>query len=238
LRAASGAEQATFEKPTEFAAALQSTMSEAADIQLLFAIWEQNVETVRAVNRAMRQDQLPKSGIAPQLVAHLKRCAIALVKPTTDSNRDGQRVGPDQVARSKSRIDKSVLAIGQLKCIRCNKHLRYVASHPCTICGRSPTHAHHVRHAQPRGLGLKVSDEFTVPLCATHHQQVHTTTKEREWWQVRNIDPLIVARALWRESRGGAEDEGAADEKSVEPKATQPQEQATESDLMQPTLEP
>lgn len=238
LRAASGAEQATFEKPTEFAAGLQGTMNEARDIELLFAIWEQNVETVRAVNRAMRQDQLPKSGIAPQLVAHLKRCAIALVKPAADGNRDGERDAPDQAASRKPRIDKSVLAIGQLKRIRCKEHLRYVASHPCTICGRSPTHAHHVRHAQPRGLGLKVSDEFTVPLCATHHQQVHTTTKEREWWQERNIDPLIVARSFWRESRVGAEDEEAADSESVEPKATQPQEQASESDLMQPKLEP
>ena len=59
-------------------------MSEAEDIELLFAIWEQNVETVRAVNRVLRQDQLPKSRIAPQLVAHLKRCAITLVKPTAD----------------------------------------------------------------------------------------------------------------------------------------------------------
>jgi hypothetical protein len=238
LRAASGAEHATFEQPTEFAAALQGTMSEAAEIELLFAIWEQNVETVRAVNRAMRQDQLPKSGIAPQLVAHLKRCAIALVKPATDSNHDDQDTTSHQKACGKPRIDKSVLEIGQLKRIRCKEHLRYVASQPCTICGRAPTHAHHVRHAQPRGLGLKVSDEFTVPLCATHHQQVHTTTKEREWWQERNIDPLIVARSLWRESRVGAENEGAADEESVEPKATQPQEQASESDLMQPKLEP
>jgi hypothetical protein len=231
LRAASGAEQATFEKPTEFAAALQGTMSEAADIELLFAIWEQNVETVRAVNRAFRQDQLPKSGIAPQLVAHLKRRAIALVKPATDGNRDGERDAPDQAASHKPKIDKSVLAIGQLKRIRCKEHLRYVASQPCTICGRSPTHAHHVRHAQPRGLGLKVSDEFTVPLCATHHQQLHTTTKEREWWQERNIDPLIVARALWRESRGGARHDSAS---KGEPPEPQSQMQASDSDLTQP----
>ena len=79
--------------------------------------------------------------------------------------------------------------------------LRFVASQPCAICGRSPSHAHHVRHPQSRGLGLKVSDEFTVPLCATHHHQIHTTGKEREWWQQRNIDPLIIASALWQQSR-------------------------------------
>ena len=85
--------------------------------------------------------------------------------------------------------------------IRCKEHLRFVASQPCVICGRTPSHAHHVRYAQARGLGLKVSDEFTVPLCAIHHQQLHKTTKEREWWHERKIDPLIVARALWNESQ-------------------------------------
>jgi len=57
-----------------------------------------------------------------------------------------------------------------------------------------------MRFAQSRGLGLKVSDEFTVPLCAIHHNQIHTTGKEQEWWQQQNIDPLKVARALWQES--------------------------------------
>ena len=46
-----------------------------------------------------------------------------------------------------------------------------------------------------------MSDEFTVPLCAIHHHNIHTTGKEREWWQERNIDPLEVANALWQQSR-------------------------------------
>ena len=49
-------------------------------------------------------------------------------------------------------------------------------------------------------LSLKVSDEFTVPLCAIHHNQIHTTLKEKEWWQERNIDPLKVAGELWQTS--------------------------------------
>ena len=68
-------------------------------------------------------------------------------------------------------------------------------------CGRTPSHPHHVRYAQSRGIGLKVSDEFTVPLCAIHHHHIHTTAKEREWWQQRNIDPLKVASELWQQSR-------------------------------------
>jgi hypothetical protein len=50
-------------------------------------------------------------------------------------------------------------------------------------------------------LSLKVSDEFTVPLCATHHHHLHETTQEREWWLERKIDPLIIARALWQQSQ-------------------------------------
>jgi hypothetical protein len=76
-----------------------------------------------------------------------------------------------------------------------------VAQQPCLICGRSPSHAHHIRFAQSRGLWLKVSDEFTVPLCAIHHQQNHATGNERLWWQEHKIDPLAVAARLWRQSQ-------------------------------------
>ena len=132
-----------------------------------------------------------------------KQCAVALAK-ITNSNQTVSTQStstPQQSQATTTKIDKSVLTIGQPKRIRCKEHLRYVASQPCAICGRTPSHAHHVRYAQPRGLGLKVSDEFTVPLCAIHHRDLHTTTKEREWWQERKIDPLIIARALWNESQ-------------------------------------
>jgi DNA recombination protein Rad52 len=58
LLSATGAEEARFEKPSEFAGALRNAMTEANDIELLFAIWEQNVETVRALNRSLKQGAL------------------------------------------------------------------------------------------------------------------------------------------------------------------------------------
>jgi len=60
-----------------------------------------------------------------------------------------------------------------------------------------PSHAHHIRFAQTRALGLKVSDEFTVPLCSVHHDEIHRTGDERSWWARREIDPLKVAAELW-----------------------------------------
>jgi hypothetical protein len=46
----------------------------------------------------------------------------------------------------RPKIDKSVLTISEPKRIRCKEHLRFVASQSCLICGRSPSHAHHVRY--------------------------------------------------------------------------------------------
>jgi hypothetical protein len=197
LRSAIGDEEASFDKSSEFAGALRKAMSEANDIEVLFAIWEQNVETVRALNRSLKQTALPKSGVAPQLVSHLKQCVIALVKPENRANSPEVR-SPKAI---RTNIDKSVLTIGEPKRIRSKDHLRFVASQRCLISGRSPSHAHHIRYAQSKSLSLKVSDEFTVPLCAIHHNQIHTTGKEREWWQERNIDPVKIASRLWQQSR-------------------------------------
>ena len=104
-------------------------------------------------------------------------------------------------------IDKSQLAIAEPKRLRDKHHLKFVASQPCLICGRQPTDPHHLRFAQPRALGLKVSDEFTVPLCRGHHRQLHQAGNEIAWWGHFNIGPLGVAKELWQKSRAkpGAE---------------------------------
>ena len=65
--------------------------------------------------------------------------------------------------------------------------------------GRTPSQAHHVRYAQSRGLALKVSDEFTVPLCAIHYTENHSTGNERRWWEQYKIDPLAIAKSLWQQ---------------------------------------
>jgi hypothetical protein len=120
----------------------------------------------------------------------MKSRAIALAK----QGKQTSETEPHSQNGSRSGVDKSVLAIPELKRVRSKEHLRFVASQPCVICGRMPAHAHHIRYAQPRGLALKVSDEFAVPLCAIHHSENHATGDERRWWQERKIDPLAAAR--------------------------------------------
>ncbi|MFZ0108641.1 MAG: hypothetical protein WAL01_03970, partial [Pseudolabrys sp.] len=99
-----------------------------------------------------------------------------------------------------TRIDKSQLAIAEPKRLRDKAHLRFVAAQPCLICGRQPSDPHHLRFAQPRAIGLKVSDEFTVPLCRGHHRQLHQAGDERAWWEGQRVNALEVARGLWEET--------------------------------------
>jgi hypothetical protein len=98
-------------------------------------------------------------------------------------------------------VDKSVLAIAASRRYRNREHLRSMVKMPCLVCGRKPSDPHHLRHAQPRALGSKASDEFTVPLCRTHHREVHRAGDERAWWRAAGIDPLKVAHKFWEETR-------------------------------------
>jgi hypothetical protein len=100
-----------------------------------------------------------------------------------------------------ARIDKSVLTIAEPRRLRDKAHLKYIASQPCLVCGRQPSDPHHLRFAQPRALGLKVSDEFAVPLCRGHHRQVHQVGNEIAWWEDLTIDALEIAKGLWEQTR-------------------------------------
>ena len=103
--------------------------------------------------------------------------------------------------RSARGIDKSVLTIAEPRRYRSKEHLRFVATRACLICGRKPSDPHHLRFTQPRALGRKVSDEFAVPLCRVHHRALHRSGNERVWWQTAGIDPIKVARKLWKKTR-------------------------------------
>jgi hypothetical protein len=99
-----------------------------------------------------------------------------------------------------TQINKSVLVFPEPRRIRDRDHVRHVIKQPCLICGRRPSDPHHLRFAQSRALGRKVSDEFTVPLCRTHHREIHRSGNEGLWWRNTGIDPLAAARTLWLET--------------------------------------
>ncbi|MFL6832447.1 MAG: ERF family protein [Xanthobacteraceae bacterium] len=147
------------------------------------------------------------SELSPSEIASNDRCSEiqvaaahegAIAEPTDP----GQMMG----------IDKSVLVVAAPRRYRNREHLRSVAKQPCLICGRRPSDPHHLRYLQPRALGRKASDEFAVPLCRVHHRAVHRARDERAWWQAAGIDPIKIARKLWKETR--------IDEGRIEPEGT------------------
>ncbi len=123
--------------------------------------------------------------------------------PLVASTLKSQIAEPQNEVTAVGRIDKSALLIGEPKRHRDKPHLSFVASQPCLVCGREHSDAHHLRFAQPRALGLKVSDEFVVPLCRIHHRQIHQVGNEMDWWKSNNIDPLPIAKSLWEKNRQG-----------------------------------
>jgi hypothetical protein len=125
--------------------------------------------------------------------------------PPVISNPVGENSAPTSTHKTNgaapAKIDKSVLAISELRRHRDKTHLKFVASQPCLVCGRSPADAHHLRFTQQRAMGRKVSDEFTVPLCRAHHQENHRFGDEIAWWERRAIDPIATSRMLWVSTR-------------------------------------
>jgi len=116
-------------------------------------------------------------------------------------------------------INKSVLVLATPRRYRNREHLRYVAQQACLICGRKQSDAHHLRYLQPRALGRKASDEFAVPLCRSHHRAVHRAGDEQAWWKAAGIDPVKVARQLWRQTRLDDPQEHQPADLAVRPKA-------------------
>jgi hypothetical protein len=137
----------------------------------------------------------------------------AAVVPSESFSADGYEIGKiDEDSADQGCIDKSMLTVAAPRRYRNRDHLRFVMQQPCLLCGRKPSDPHHIRFVQPRALGRKASDEFAVPLCRSHHRAVHRAGDEKAWWKQAGIDPLKVARRLWKHTR--------IDEGRIEPEPT------------------
>jgi hypothetical protein len=153
----------------------------AADAKLVEDAFERRLSDPSSDGAPLSNDDFPVPQIAkPQVIV------------TTESTDAGQAKG----------INKSILTVAAPRRYRNREHLRFVAQQACLVCGRKPSDPHHLGFTQPRALGRKVSDEFAVPLCRGHHRAVHRYRDERAWWQQAGIDPIKVARGLWKATHG------------------------------------
>jgi hypothetical protein len=149
----------------------------AADAKLVEDAFERRLSELPSSNGAAlsNDDSVPQIAGSPVIAS-------------TESADAGQLKG----------IDKSILTVASPRRYRNREHLRYVAQQACLVCGRKPSDPHHLGFTQPRALGRKVSDEFAVPLCRGHHRAVHRSRDERAWWRQAGIDPIKIARRLWK----------------------------------------
>jgi hypothetical protein len=107
--------------------------------------------------------------------------------------------GPEVVSRTQEPIPALAFPKEPTR-QRSKAHLLFVGSKPCLVCQQTPADAHHLKFAQRRALSRKVSDEFTVPLCRKHHQDLHRNGNEKSWWSDKKIQPMQIAKELWEVS--------------------------------------
>jgi hypothetical protein len=137
---------------------------------------------------------------------------------TTEANNPAPKLNGDRVPRRRAAgqngssegatCESAIQRVTPLRKpirMRDRNHLRFVSTQPCLACGRTPSDAHHLRFAEQRALGRKVSDEFTVPLCRLHHRELHQRGDELLWWRHLNVNPLDTAQRLWRATHQDSE---------------------------------
>jgi hypothetical protein len=126
---------------------------------------------------------------------------LGLIAPNLKSGRPSDNITASEGSKLAPKEDHQN-TVPLLKPVRKRDkaHREFVCSQPCLVCGRRPSDAHHIQFGQPRALGRKVSDEFTVPLCRVHHRDLHRGNDEKKWWEAAKIEPIEISQRLWRES--------------------------------------
>lgn len=58
--------------------------------------------------------------------------------------------------------------------------------------------------AEPNAMGMKVGDNWCVPLCHPCHMKLHLFGDERTWWDLQGVDPMSWARVNWEKFNGAS----------------------------------
>ena len=195
-------------EPEQSAVLREKLLSELGTISSadLAAIWAQEALTAKnsltAADAKRVEDAFERrlSELAPSSTAEAEADAAPSIHVDLAGAHATPAKGSADVDQPDS-VNKSALVLATPRRYRNREHLRYVAQQACLICGRKQSDPHHLRYLQPRALGRKASDEFAVPLCRSHHRAVHRAGDEQAWWKAAGIDPVKVARQLWRQTR-------------------------------------
>ena len=193
---ANGEPESRHDDPVTFCSAMRRILETMETADEAMAFWKRNQETVARLRQTLPLLTTEKGQHYAEIVSALYTAKIQ----EFEKQKDAEQL-PNERSGREAKVDKAELAVSEPRRIRDKEHLQFVASKPCLICGRTPSQAHHIRFAQARALGRKVSDEWTVPVCATHHRSLHDGGDEERWWKERKVDPVLKACQLWQNSR-------------------------------------
>ena len=180
---------------------LSTVLSASLRVELL-----REIEKLGALNGAAlwAQRKLPAknqlSEADARLVEEAFAAKLAAIQAQSAKSDDVPEQSLPEETNTATQINKCMLVFPEPRRVRDRDHIRHVIKQPCLICGRRPSDPHHLRFAQSRALGRKVSDEFTVPPCRAHHREVHRSGNEGSWWRNTGVDALAAARVLWLET--------------------------------------
>lgn len=80
-------------------------------------------------------------------------------------------------------------------------HLELIRKLPCCVTGKVPAgEAHHLKAGTgERGIGLRSTDKWAVPMAHDPHMEVERagTRNELAWFEQRGIDAHVLAQDLW-----------------------------------------
>ena len=92
-----------------------------------------------------------------------------------------------------------ILSGDKVQRLKDRKYLKWISDQICLLCLTNPCQAHHLTFAMPRGFSQKTGDQWAVPICYTHHHQLHTCGKgEKQFWKDLDIDAEEIACTLYQ----------------------------------------
>jgi hypothetical protein len=180
-------------EPIEYCAEVRRQLEQFDDAETATAFWKRNQETIAELRKALPQLKTEKGQHYAEILGSLFTKRLQQFAQQMETVIDS-----DPTKETDEPVNGGEFPITQPRRIRDKDHLRSVAEQPCLVCGRRPSQAHHLRFTQPRAMGRKSSDEWVVPLCATHHRSLHDCGDEVTWWKTRDIDATAVADNLWK----------------------------------------
>ena len=167
----------------------------AADADLVEASFRKKLAAIELASPVMEEPSADPTLLGQALEQNSQGAAGESFFELTEASATSPVVFPGKV-RGRRVTPKAIR-------LRDKEHCKFITTRPCVVCGRTPSEAHHIRFAQPRALGRKVSDEYTVPICRLHHRELHRYGDEASWWAAVNVDPLPIALELWKCSQLG-----------------------------------